>query len=147
MKDAAGGATSAKAAAPVPAIAEAKEQEAGAGAVVFHLDGAGVSFEVPKGSLTVIVGAVGSAQSSCSLLAGILGEMKRKLARIGACADRRLRIRIRHDRPLSPARDSLPPPANLDYLAFCNDRDSARARARARTQIQSDFEILNLLSM
>jgi len=93
MKDAAGGAPSAKAAAPVPAIAEAKEQEAGTVAVVakdaaadpasgpFHLDG--VSFEVPKGSLlielqlTVVVhvGAVGSAQSS--LLAGILGEMTR----------------------------------------------------------------------
>ena len=90
MKDAAGGAPSAKAAAPakdaapVPAIAEAKEQEAGTvvakdaaaadpASGPFHLDG--VSFEVPKGSLIVIVGAVGSGKSS--LLAGILGEMKR----------------------------------------------------------------------
>jgi ABC-type multidrug transport system fused ATPase/permease subunit len=39
----------------------------------FHLDG--VKFTVPKGSLTVIVGAVGTGKSS--LLNGILGEMKR----------------------------------------------------------------------
>ena len=85
IKDAAGGANAnAAAAAPVPAIAEAKEQEAGAGTVAVVAKGApgepasgpfrldGVSFEVPKGSLTVIVGAVSSAK--LSLLAGILGR-------------------------------------------------------------------------
>ena len=44
----------------------------------FHLDH--FSFSVPKGSLTVIVGAVGAGKSS--LLAGILGEMKRTAGKV-----------------------------------------------------------------
>ena len=42
-----------------------------------------VNVEVPHGSLTVIVGAVGSGKSS--LLSGILGEMKRRSGRVALC--------------------------------------------------------------
>lgn len=61
--------------------AESKEQEPGAApeaVAPFHLDG--VNMLVPKGSLTIIVGAVGSGKSS--LLAGILGEMKRTAGKV-----------------------------------------------------------------
>ena len=42
-----------------------------------------VNLQVPHGSLTVIVGAVGAGKSS--LLSGILGEMKRRSGRVSLC--------------------------------------------------------------
>jgi len=60
--------------APLGASAAGAESDAAAEAQVFHLQD--INFTIPKGSLTVIVGAVGSGKSS--LLAGILGEMKRQ---------------------------------------------------------------------
>lgn len=66
-------ATSGEATALLPAASEDEDLVA-----PFHLDD--VSFRIPKGSLTVIVGAVGSGKSS--LLNGILGEMRRVGGRV-----------------------------------------------------------------
>ena len=57
---------------------EAAEEEKAAAAIPSHLRD--VQLCIPHGSLTVIVGAVGSGKSS--LLSGILGEMKRRAGRV-----------------------------------------------------------------
>ena len=65
----------------VPTGSDVTVAKSDEGVVPFNLDD--VNFTIPKGSLTVIVGAVGAGKSS--LLSGILGEMKRENGSVQIC--------------------------------------------------------------
>ncbi|WVQ68434.1 uncharacterized protein L199_006642 [Kwoniella botswanensis] len=57
----------------IPAVDESKEKEAVPEAKIFQIHD--IDLSIPKGSLTAIVGAIGSGKSS--LLQGLMGEMRR----------------------------------------------------------------------